>query len=264
KTEEIKKIQTPGHTTDSPVDVQTRYFLKSPDGQIWICRTKYIELYNPVRKTSRRIDYPKKNNDNIHLNDLPTLFYDRNGTLWLGYEQGLAIYDPFTRGFINFEFHNKRAVTAATRSICEDQSGNLWIGTYAGLYILNSDHTALHHIVHDENISTSLSQNSIYKILRDSRGDIWIGTWADGLNYYNKDNEIFKNITFGNKDTQLNYKVVSGIAEDSEGNLWIGTEGGGLNFYHRKTKKFTYYKNIPQDPNSLSGKTIKSGIIDKK
>lgn len=240
----------------------TRFLLKAKDESIWICNTQYIDVYNPGKKTFKRINYPRQNlnSNNIHFNDLPTLFADRKNAIWLGYEQGLALYNPQTESFSDLEQDDKPAVKTAVRSICEDLAGNLWIGSYSGLYILNSEHTHLEHIVHNENDATSLSQNSIYKIIRDSRGDMWIGTWADGLNYYNKDIGVFKSISFGNTNNKLNYKVVSGITEDDQGNLWIGTEGGGLNFYNSATRKFTYFKNEPDNKSSLSANNVKAVI----
>ncbi|SFC00711.1 Two component regulator propeller [Parapedobacter composti] len=262
KTDETKRIKKLDDNPQSLSDNKTRYFLKTDNDNVWICNTRYIDVYNLRQKTFRRIDYPKKNSSEIHLNDLPTLYVDQKKTMWLGYEKGLAVFDSETGSFVDFEFQNKKPITSAVRSICEDLDGNLWIGSYSGLYILNAERAELRHIVHDEDNSASLSQNSIYKIIRDSRGDMWLGTWADGLNYYNRDNGAFKQFSFGNTHNKLNYRVVSGIAEDANGNLWIGTEGGGLNFYDKKTKKFTYYKNDPADKYSLSANNVKSVIID--
>lgn len=264
QTNEIKKIQKQSEGSNSLSDNNLRSFLKDGEGNIWICNARYIDVYNIKNRQFKRLDYPQKaDNSRIHLNGLPTLFLDKKNMLWLGYEQGLALYDRSTESFIDFEFQHKKAITTSTRTLCEDHFGNLWIGSYSGLYILNAKRTALKHIVHYPDNSTSLSQNSIYKIIRDSRGDMWIGTWAAGINYYNQDNTAFKNIYAGNTIDKLNYKVVSGMAEDVNGNLWIGTEGGGLNFYDRSAQKFTYYKHNIHNPHSLSANNIKSVIIGR-
>lgn len=262
-TDEIIRLQQNKNDPDFLSNNNIRSFLKTDDGNLWICNTRHIDIYNPGKGTFRRMDYPKKQKEDVHLNRPPALFVDSRNSIWLGYEEGLARYDRSSHTFKDFKFRGEKAITDAVRSICEDLSGNLWIGSYSGLYILNSEHSRLKHIVHDKNNSTSLSQNSVYSIMRDSRGDMWIGTWADGINYYNRDNSAFKNIFPGNSNNKLNYKVVSGMAEDPDGNLWIGTEGGGVNFYNRKTKKFTYYKNDPDDKNSLSANNVKSVIIDR-
>ncbi|MBC9798588.1 two-component regulator propeller domain-containing protein, partial [Sinomicrobium weinanense] len=262
-TDEVTRLRKEGKDAPFLSNNNIRGFLRTDDGNLWICNTRHIDIYNPDQGTFRRVDYPRKQKADIHLNRPPALFVDSRNSIWLGYEEGLARYDPGSDTFVDFELHGNKAVTAAVRSICEDLSGNLWIGTYSGLYILHSGYSGLKHVMHDKNNATSLSQNSIYSITRDSRGDMWIGTWADGINYYNRDNDAFKNILSGNSTTQLNYKVVSGMAEDPDGNLWIGTEGGGLNFYNRKTGEFTYYKNDPDDKNSLSANNVKSVILDR-
>lgn len=241
----------------------TRSFFKTKEGNLWICNAEDIDLYNPKKGFFKKYKFPYSRNKDIHLNDLATLFQDSKNNIWLGYEKGLALYDFKSDLFIDFEFKEKKAIGSAIRSISEDLSGNLWIGSYAGIYILNAEHSVLKHVVHDEKEYTSLSQNSIYKILCDSRGDMWIGTWADGVDYFNRDNDIFKEISFGDSTLKLNYKIVSGMAEDKNGNLWIGTEGGGLNFYNRKTNRFNYYKNEPNNANSISANNVKSVIYDR-
>lgn len=241
----------------------TRNFLKTKDGNVWVCNTQDIVVYNPTKGFTRKYNFPINKNLDKYTQDRPTLFQDSKNMIWLGYERGLAKFDSKSKLFIDYEFQGKKAIGTAIRSFSEDRSGNLWIGSYSGIFILNAEHTVLRNIVHDEKDDTSLNQNSIYKIICDSRGDMWIGTWGDGVDYFNKDNDVFKEISFGDTNTKLNYKIVSGMAEDKNGNLWIGTEGGGLNFYNRKTKTFSYYKNNHNDKNSISANNIKSVINDK-
>lgn len=90
--------------------------------------------------------------------------------MWLGYEQGLAIYDPRKGVFLDFEFNHKKAVAAAVRSICEDLSGSLWIGSYSGLYILNPERSDLKHIVHGRILE--MSQISLNIIMPTSRHNV--------------------------------------------------------------------------------------------
>src|SRR5690606_20653433 len=164
QTNEIKKIQKESDQSSSLSDNNLRSFLKDDQDNIWICNTKYIDVYNKEKGFLKRLQYPQKaDNGHIHLNDLPTLFIDKKNTLWLGYEQGLARYDRSAKSFIDFEFQHKKAIKTSTRTLCEDHFGNLWIGSYSGLYVLSNDRQELKHIVHDPDNSTSLSQNSIYR-----------------------------------------------------------------------------------------------------
>jgi signal transduction histidine kinase/ligand-binding sensor domain-containing protein/DNA-binding response OmpR family regulator len=262
-TNEIKNYRNEKDNPFSLSNNSTRSFMKAANGNLWISNIYYIDIFNPVNNTFSRINYPKHASEKIFINDRPTLFQDSQDIIWLGYNNGIATYNKKTQKFEDYLFDDKKPTLSAVRTICEDLSGNLWIGTYEGLYILDSEKKLLKHITQDENRANSLSQNSIYKIIRDSRGDMWLGTWAAGINYFNGDNQSFKEISFGKSDTSLNYKVVSGITEDSEGNLWIGTEGGGLNFLNRKTNKFQFFKNNPEQENSLTANNVKAVIKDK-
>ncbi|HXQ36481.1 MAG TPA: two-component regulator propeller domain-containing protein, partial [Anaerolineales bacterium] len=52
--------------------------------------------------------------------------------------------------------------------------------------------------------------------------------------------------------------------EDRGGVLWFGTYGGGVNKYDRADAKFAYYRNDPNDPESLSGNFIFPIYVDRK
>src|SRR5690606_36185524 len=149
QTIEITKIQKHARKPHSLSDNNLRSFLRDGDGNIWICNTRYIDVYNIQQGQFKRLEYAQKaNKSSIHLNDLPSLYLDKKNTLWLGYEQGLARYDRSTESFVDFEFKQSKAITSATRTICEDHAGNLWIGSYSGLYILSADRQELKHVVH--------------------------------------------------------------------------------------------------------------------
>src|ERR1700741_1360422 len=99
-------------------------------------------------------------------------------------------------------------------------------------------------------INSGLSQNHIMCILQDSRGFMWFGT-RDGLNKY----DGYKFTIYKNDPTDPNSisnNFISGIAEDSKGNIWMSTRGGGLNCYNKNLDRFTQFKNIPGNPNSLA------------
>lgn len=241
---------------------QIRTLFNSQDGNLWICNTGNIDVYNPKTNQFKHYKYPRSASKEKNLNYMPVLYEDASHNLWLGYKNGLFLFNKNRNEFEPYKIksHSISEITEEVRSIHQDHLGDLWIGTYAGLYILKSNNSAIYHYTHDENDPNSLSQNSIYKIFEDSKGDIWIGTYAGGINYYDRSFDVFKHFSAGNNNSKLNYKVVSSIIEDPEQNLWIGTEGGGINVYNKKTGLFTYYKHSDMKPNSLSADNVKSMI----
>tara|TARA_B100000809_G_scaffold43630_2_gene37910 strand:+ start:49078 stop:53193 length:4116 start_codon:yes stop_codon:yes gene_type:complete len=250
-------------TINSLKDNKTRCLYYSNNSLLWICTIESIECFDSKNNTWTHYEYPKNTNKEAHINNTPVFHEDSNNLLWLGYNNGLAYFDVQSKTFVEFYLPSKqKAISSAVRTLCEDLNGNLWIGTYIGLCILNKERNQIQKYIHDENNPTSLSQNSIYKIIRDTEGDMWIGTWAGGLNYYDHSFDTFKQFYAGANKKMLNYKVVSSIIESTNGDLWIGTEGGGINYYNNTTGEFSYYTHNPKDKNSLSSNNVKSMICD--
>ncbi len=104
-----------------------------------------------------------------------------------------------------------------------------------------------------------LSINRVSTILQDDRGFIWIGT-SNGLNMY--DGYSFKTFLPNPLDSgSISSYTINAICEDGNGNIWIGTQDG-LNKYDWKTEKFSRYKHISGDLNSLSNNQVLSLLCD--
>lgn len=239
-----------------------RSLLITNDNKLWICNVNSIDVYNPKTKEFKQYAYPKTTTKEITVNYAPVLYQDNDTNLWLGYKDGLLLFNNKSQVFEPYKINSEgiKQIKAEVRAIHQDYLGNLWVGTYGGLYILTRDKKSISHYVHNESQRNSLSQNSIYQIFEDSKGDIWIGTYAGGVNYYDRSFDLFKHFSAGTNKTKLSYNVVSAIVEDPERNLWIATEGGGINFYNRTTGLFEYFQNDENNSNSLSTNNVKSLI----
>lgn len=141
-------------------------------------------------------------------------------------------------------------------SIIESKDGFIWFGSVDGL--ARYDGYSLKLFANSEDDTNSLSSNAIRSIIEDRNGFIWAGTQEGGLNKFDQKTQRFKRY-YGSRDTLHGFTGTSAwkILEDSEGNLWIGTWNHGL-FRTKSTKslqeneRFTCYKNIPSQKNSLS------------
>lgn len=112
------------------------------------------------------------------------------------------------------------------KSICEDQYGQIWIGTFRGLNKYDSNKYYQYFCVHD---SVGLPDNNISSVFRDSKNRLWITT-ANGICYYNEQGKFTRiPLTMQNKNfTQ--------ILEDKAGRMFFTT---GYTFYQydEKTNK---------------------------
>ena len=119
------------------------------------------------------------------------------------------------------------------RSIIRTDEGEIWIGTYQGIKILNNDNSS----VITNNIHNGLPQKSIYVLHKGKDGGIWIGTWAGGVAYYHNSIYRFKHIVKvpNEKETK---SVISSFLEYKNGNVLIGSEQAGISIFNIEESKF--------------------------
>ena len=141
------------------------------------------------------------------------------------------------------------------RTLCNDHSGNIWVGTYAGLYMFNP-HTGLKkNYKSDPAKIGQLRSNTILNVFEDSRHRLWIGTNA-GLYLYKKETDNF--ISYQNSVTDsmsLASNSVRSIAEDLNGSIWFGTKEG-LSKLSSDGKSFQNYRRSNNDINTLSDNRV--------
>ena len=84
---------------------------------------------------------------------------------------------------------------AYVNKIFKDDKGNIWLGTYEGLRLLDIKNYTYITFRNSENDKHSITGNNIRSILQDSKGNIWIGTNGNGLLYYDRRTNKFINIS---------------------------------------------------------------------
>lgn len=173
-------------------------------------------------------------------NFIRCIFYDSHRVLWVGTDNVLLRITNLQELEKN-DFSGRTEVEDALRagdkktgqmisdcfSIAEDAQQNIWIGTGNGIYVYSYTTGDVKHYQHNEDNSTSLSDNSIRCIYKAKNGTMWIGTNSGGLCSFNAATDAFT--TFTTENGLPNNSIYS-IAEDVNGNFWLGTNGGLCRF----------------------------------
>lgn len=113
----------------------------------------------------------------------------------------------------------------------------LWVGTQAGVYIIDNTTGNVRHIYSDPMCNSTLSDNQIGKIFRDRENGIWIGTNLGGINYLSPFHSNFLRYVpmTGNS---IASKRVRDIAESPDGRIWFATEDAGVSILDPATGIF--------------------------
>lgn len=208
-----------------------------------------VNVYDAKQDTFTVYKHDPKNKRSITSNRVTCFFEDQENTLYVGTEDGcLNIFDRKTKKFK--QVFQSTLVSKTIRALAEDKKGDLWIGTDAGITVVNKARNKFTHYTHSTS-QNSLSTNTIRTIFVDSEDKIWIGTAFGGLNYFDKNRKTF--VHYKHDATNPNSILgdyVPKMCEAKDGKLWIATNFG-LSVLNKKTNKFTSYVNDPFDTNSL-------------
>jgi len=171
----------------------------------------------------------------------PLIQIDNKKNIWIGTAAGLYLFESISgnrllKNPFGIPFLENRQI----RSLIEDKSGNLWIGTLEGLLKVNPQNNQYTYYSVRNDGKSSLRHNSVRSIYEDNNSNIWVGTWGGGVTMISSVPGKFKYVKHYQNINALSDNIVSSFLEDDRG-LWIGTELGGLNYLDYESGLFRVY-----------------------
>ena len=209
-------------------------------------------------------EYDLKNKNAINSNLIYATFIDIYNRLWIGTDEGLCLYNRNLDKFENIDLKNpftkgyKNVITV--KSIIQDNTGNLLIGTYAhGLFKLNLKTLKVVTV----QLNSALNSNSkINCFVKSKKGILYLGTDLGVLEYDSKNN-IVKQATWNKKNISVT-DPIEALYIDANENLWIGTISNGLlkisgNQKTAKIDRFRISKNKILSVTGVNSNTVMCG-----
>lgn len=214
-----------------------------------------------------KLDKNKVLSHPIQQGNITSIYENSAKELWIGsWEEGLYRVKP-DGAILNLRHDPKNPNSLSSnfvRTCCEDNSGNMWIGTFNGLNRLEVGSSKFQYYSANGNKPGSLTHSSIWCMVKDKQGTLWLGTYFGGVNYFNPEYEIYTQHKAGQTEKEgLSSSIVGSMTEDKYGNLWICTEGGGVNVYDRQQGTYRWYRQ-EEGKNSLSHNNVKAIYYDKE
>ena len=204
------------------------FLMGASDGYIWIGGYSGVVRYDG--STFDRIDEPS------YLTSSRAFFEDSRGRIWVGTnDNGVVVLD----GADSMYFSYKEGLTSSSvRIFEEDDNGNIFIGTTAGLCYV--DQTDTLRVLQDERIT----EERILKLDKDSDGRIY-GQTSNGIVFAIDDCEI----TELYESIDLGLEKITTILVDpyDKGKVYYGTEGNVL-YYGKFGDSINNLDRISLDP----------------
>lgn len=162
-------------------------------------------------------------------NGLYDIELGKENILWIAtYGGGVNYYDfnksPFKK--IKHEINRKNTIaTNFSRSITNDENGNIWFGTTKGISIWDPETDIwrqLPKLTTDKN-----NETDIVLSLESDGNNIWAGTFTNGL--FRIDVNTLKSTQYSrSRNKKIDVEKVFDVFKDSKGNIWFSGVNGSL------------------------------------
>ena len=205
-------------------------------------------------RTAKNYQHDPNNPYSIPDNEVRALCIDKNKNVWVGTNNGLALFNPQSEKFITFkhiEGNENSLLSDQILDIKQMKDGTLWICTnMGGVSILNlrentfiSPEKITFSNITVTNDNHGLSGPNARSIIQDSFGNIWIGNYRGGVDFISYAQPLFNTIAYTiEKQGKINNKQVWGLWADNH-QIWLGGEGElGIYEKGKKTKKFSLHE----------------------
>lgn len=220
---------------------------------LWIGTLVGINIFDKPTQTFKH----KKNVENVQgslkNNTVRILFKDSNGGVWVGTDAGLDYYNKQKDEFEHVQLPESAQIPQI-HSIIEDESGQIFVGTY-GIGVVRVDpntREATRLIIRLGDPANS-QVNSVRSLLFDSEQKLWVGTSQKGLAVVEIKQQNQQHHVVGLwQPEQLNGLSIAHIYQDRDEKIWVATDNGLFRLMENG-ERFLHINHEQQNPYSLSG-----------
>ena len=215
------------HQKDTFINVIERLkvstIVQTPDDRVW-CGTATGIFVFAKDGTKKRVDLPK--------HDITEMILDsKEPYLWIvGWSTGLIRYNYLGNNYKQFDYEvDGRSMIRNSYSVCEDQKGNIYVGTWGGgLLYFNKTNEQIHTVdLKPKGVpDTNINYDVILDIFKEENGDVWVGTDGGGVI------RLYPNSNFNTLSIKTNSGEncfhINTLIKDVKNKFWLGTKGSGL------------------------------------
>lgn len=199
-------------------------------GTYWVASNRGVFLFDSTTNTAKALPVDRLRADALPSADVRSLIVGSDGTVWMGtFTAGLVGHHPqkgeWQRYSVAKSLSSEGLWHSGVMALYEDATRRLWIGTMAGLNVVDIESGAIRKVSKDRTRADALAGELVRVITQGSDGSLWIGTHT-GLSRmldYNDGEPRFRRYVI---DQGLANDTIYGILEDRAGKLWISSNGG--------------------------------------
>ena len=184
-------------------------------------------------------------NHKIPRNRIEKLVFDEQGNLYAGtYGGGVFRINKdniVTEVWSSKSGQGRLLSNDFVRSLAWQDSVNLWIGTFNGVYILNTKSKLLSPLK-DRQGNTPTAKTSVRSLYQDRQGIMWVGTYHHAIWQFSTYLYPFFHQTKAPVPDRPESDVIAAFEEDNSNHIYVGTESGWIDIYYPSMKWKSSFK----------------------
>lgn len=192
----------------------------------------------------------------------------RDGAVWVGTRDGVALFDPATGHFQRFALPGSPEQDPFRQNaddLLEEPDGSLWIGTWErGLFRVDAQRRSAQQFLPDSAAGAGLRSARVVTLTRDKSGRVWFGTGA-GLAWFEPAPgcACLRNMPLDlpGRDAGREIYVIS-LLPDGVGGLWAGTWGEGVLRLVPNALAITQVRHQATRSDSLTSERVRALLLD--
>ncbi|MDA3930490.1 MAG: response regulator [Prolixibacteraceae bacterium] len=165
--------------------------------KVWICTysggVSYFDQSSPL---VIQLTHNTNNKNSLVNNDVNCVIEDHLGNLWMATNNGISCWNSTSNTWNSF-YANKQEQAQVFLTLCEDDYGRIWAGSYSsGVYVLDikTSKQVAHYSSSEEN--SPFSNDYVFDIYKDEIGNLWIGGVNSEVICYLKKERKFKKYSY--------------------------------------------------------------------
>lgn len=232
-----------------------RTIFQSSDGIIWLgTLERGLFSFRYAKNGVSEVQHFSREDENNPLSNnwVYRIFEDLDGSLAVCTRDGLNVFNSETKQFedISSLTFESGSMTNYFRTVFRDKDAKLWIGTWDGLIRCDSfkDISSGNYelLLHNRNLSNSISHNQVMDVFQDKSGVIWVAT-ENGLNNYDPYYNQFQPL-FGEVIDNLSEQTATDFYPYNDGML-IMTLSDGIIYKKNNLVSSFYQHELPEFKN---------------
>lgn len=214
------------------------------NGQIWIGTEGGINIFDPQSGIFRQLTADPRNAASLKSNSIRCIFIDSGDIYWIGtFTEGIEKYDPHLALFNQKKsnpFDPLGLKSPIVTAFAECSNGNIFIGTEAGVALLDKKTGFLHSFNIQSKLSPPGGALSVTSLYIDKKGNLWAGTYHNGLFRMDPATRKYTQYTANEAGSGIYSNDITCINADTRGRVWVGTLGRGIDIYDGNKNSFSH------------------------